>query len=220
MVAALSGGGLYVAVRRLGLAPADVLLVVVVGAYARVEEKQQVLLGEDAVASWRDFVCEHHQLLSCIVRGHKQNRRSRSERALTLAVSTLALLYWKAIFRPPPVRMQSLQGLRSSLWTLLVSKIVQQLMKQAIRFAAGSTAAWQASAGWLAALQLQWRILQYWTLGFMMLCVMLALLEGRKWTSLLSGWLMQMTFALVFFDLALTYLRFKVLVTFLQKRGK
>ena len=208
---------LYVAVRKIGLQPHDVLLVGSVGAYALFERwrgrggggsSSEELLGEDAADSvqlrWRDFVCEHHQLLGCIVRGKRHNRRGRSERILSLAVSTLMLLYWKAIFRPPRVRMTSLQGLRSSLWTLLISKGVQQLMKLAIRFFAGRTAAWQASAGWLDALQLQWQILQYWTLGFMMLCVFLALKEGMDWASLLGGWLINMLFALIFFDLAFT----------------
>ena len=90
------------------------------------------------------------------------------------------------------------------MWTLLVSKGVQQLMKQLIRVFAGRTARWQESAGWLDALQLQWQILQYWTLGFMMLVVFLALREGRAWVSLLAGWLINMAFALVFFDLAFT----------------
>jgi hypothetical protein len=226
------GGIFYLLVRRVGLAPHDVLLVFTVGAYATVERwrghgttgTEQVLLGEEAAAAdgvrvrWQDFVCEHHQLLGCIVRGRKHNRRGRSERILSLAVSTLALLYWKAIFRPPPVRMQSLQGLRASLWTLLVSKAVQQLMKLGIRFAAGRTAAWQASASWLDALQLQWQIAQYWTIGFMMLCVMLALLEGRTWPSLLVSWLVNMSFALTFFDLAFTYVRFKIVGCYLEKR--
>ena len=114
--------------------------------------------------------------------------------------------------------MQSLQGLLSSIWTLLISKGVQQLMKRAIRFFAGRTAAWQASAAWLDALHLQWQICQYWTLGFMMLCVVLALREGRSWISLLSGWIVSMAFALVFLDLAFTYIRFKVVTAYLQRR--
>ena len=137
---------------------------------------------------------------------------------MSLAVSTLALLYWRAIFRTPKVSMQSLQGLKNSLWTLIISKGVQQLMKQLIRVFAGRTARWQESAGWLDALQLQWQILQYWTLGFMMLCVLLALREGRTWFSLLSGWLMNMGFALVFFDLAFVYVKFKLLVAALGRR--
>ena len=224
---AIAGGLLiilYIGVRRIGLAPHDILLVAAVGAYALFERYRgrgggggdADLLGEDAADGvqlrWRDFVCEHHQLLGCIVRGKRHNRRGRSERIMSLAVSTLMLLYWKAIFRPPRVRMGSFEGLRSSLWTLLISKGVQQLMKQLIRLAAGRTAAWQATAGWLDALQLQWQILQYWTLGFMMLCVFLALKEGMGWPSLLGGWLINMTFALVFFDLAFTYVKFKLLV--------
>ena len=136
---------------------------------------------------------------------------------MSLAVSTLALLYWKAFLRPPPVRMSSLQGLVSSLWTLLVNKGVQQLMRHAIRIFAGRTARWQESASWLDALQLQWQIAQYWTLGFMMLCVMLALLEGRNWGHLLMGWLVNMSFALIFFDLAFTYIKFKLLGAALQR---
>ena len=225
---------LFCAKHYLGLAPHDVLLVGAVGMYALFERwrgrggggdgAEEGLLGEDAMDGvqirWNDFVCEHHQLLGCIVRGKRHNRRGRSERILSLAVSTLALLYWKAIFRPPRVSMHSLQGLRSSLWTLLVSKSVQQLMKQAIRFFAGRTAAWQQGAGWLDALQLQWQILQYWTLGFMMLCVFLALKEGMEWTSLLSAWLINMGFALVFFDLAFTYVKYKLLVAGIKARRK
>ena len=225
---------LCVAVRRFGLAPHDVLLVLAVGAYATAERWRgsgssggsgQLLLGEDSASEgvqllWWDFACEHHQLLGCIVRGKRHNRRGRAERFLSLAVSTLAMLYWRAIFRPPPVRMQSLRGLASSLWTLLISKGVQQLIKLAIRFFAGRHAAWQASAGWLDALQLQWQISQYWTLGFMMLCVMLALLEGRDWFHLLWGWLVSMGFALVFLDLAFTYIKFKLLAAWLLRGRK
>ena len=211
----------YVAVRKIGLAPHDVLLVCSVGIYAFFERwrgrgaessgETAGLLGEDVAADgvtlrWWEFACEHHQLLGCVVRSKRQNRRSRSERILSLAVSSLALLYWRAIFRVR-VRMQSLEGLKNSLWTLLVSKGIQQLMKQLIRVFAGRTARWQESAGWLDALQLQWHILQYWTLGFMMLVVFLALREGRAWVSLLMGWLTQMGFALVFFDLAFTCTR-------------
>ena len=106
------------------------------------------------------------------------------------------------------------------MWTLLVSKGVQQVMKQLIRVFAGRTARWQESAGWADALQLQWQILQYWTLGFMMLCVFLALREGRAWVSLLTGWLINMGFALVFFDLAFTYVKYKVLVAALRRRPR
>ena len=38
----------------------------------------------------------------------------------------------------------------------------------------------------------------------MMLCVFLALKEGMDWASLLGGWLINMLFALIFFDLAFT----------------
>lgn len=203
VVAVLASLLLWVLVARVGLAPQDVLLVFAVGAYATAErwrdgsrsrgiDEGSSLLGEDSTDSvqvqWWDFACEHHQLLGCVVRGKRHNRRSRSERFLSLAVSTLALLYWKAIFRSPQVKMSSLQGLASSLWTLLISKGVQQLMKFAIRFFSGKVHHYHANAGWLDALQLQWQISQYWTLGFMMLCVMLALLEGRNWLSLLCGW--------------------------------
>ena len=232
LTVAAVGGVLYASFRRLGIAPHDVLLVFGVGLYASYDYYRgrggssgggdEVLLGEDDADSvqlrWGDFVREHHQLLGCVLRGRRTNRRSRSERFLSLAVSTLALLYWKAVFRPPPVRMQSLEGFRSSLWTLLVSKGVQQLMKLGIRAASRRTAAWQANAGWLDALQLQWQIAQYWTLGFMMLCVFLALLEGRGWASLLSTWLIQMLYALIFFDLAFTYIKFKLLGFYLEKR--
>ena len=50
------------------------------------------------------------------------------------------------------------QGLRSSLWTLMVSKGIQQLMKQAIRFYAERTA--RANKGWMEALQMHWEIAQ------------------------------------------------------------
>lgn len=160
----------YCAITKLGLAKHDVALCVAVGSYAMLERHRNSarteLLGEEGTIQlrWWDFMCEHHQLLGCVVRG-KKSRRSRSERFLSLAITTLALLYWKAFFRPPPVRMKSLQGLRSSLWTLLVSKGVQQVMKRTIRFFAGRHAAWQASARWSEALQLQWQISQYWCLG-------------------------------------------------------
>ena len=213
---------LYVGVRIVGLQPHDVLLVCAVGLYAFFERYrgrhsgEDTLLGEHPPAAgellrWWEFACEHHQLLGCLVRSRRQNRRTRSERILALAVSTLALLYWRAFFRTR-VRMNSLQGLIHSTWTILVSKAIQQLMKQLIRVFAGRTARWQESAGWLDALQLQWQILQYWTLGFMMLCVFLALREGRAWASLLAGWLINMAFALVFFDLAFTYIKFKIVV--------
>ena len=48
---------------------------------------------------------EHHQLLSCVVKGHG---RSRQENFLAVATSTLAMLYWKAVFRQK-LRMGSLQ---------------------------------------------------------------------------------------------------------------
>ena len=234
---AIGGCALMVALmaaRSIGLAPQDVLLVLAVGAYATVERWRggssadsggSLLLGEDAAAGgvqllWWDFACEHHQLLGCFVRGKRHNRRGRAERFLSLAVSTLAMLYWRAIFRPPLVRMQSLRGLASSIWTLLISKGVQQLIKLGIRIFAGRQAAWQASAGWLDALQLQWQISQYWTLGFMMLCVLLALLEGRNWFHLLAGWLVSMGFALVFLDLAFTYIKFKLLTAWLLRRRR
>ena len=194
---------LWLLVARVGLAPQDVLLVFAVGAYATAErwrdsgsrsrgiDEGPALIGEDSAdgvqVQWWDFACEHHQLLGCVVRGKRHNRRSRSERFLSLAVSTLAMLYWKAIFRPR-VKLSSLQGLTTSLWTLLISKGVQQLMKLAIRFFSGKVHHDHANAGWLDALNLQWQIIQYWTLGFMMLCVLLAVLDGRNWIMLLSSW--------------------------------
>ena len=52
----------------------------------------------------------------------------------------------------------------------------------------------------------------------MMLCVILALLEGRDWVHLLSGWLINMAFALTVFELVFTYIKFKLLAGALQAR--
>lgn len=251
----------YVAVRRIGLAPQDVCLVLAVGSYAAAEwwrtsrgssGEENGLLGDNADADsvqlrmW-DFFCEHHQLLGCVVRGKRHHRRGRSERFLSLAVATLAMLYWKALFRTR-VRMSSLQALYSSLWTLVISKSVQQLIKRAIRFYAGRLRGQWASANWLDALQLQWQISQYWMLGFMMLCVILAIIEGapardrtrapailahfrqsdsllvmcagRNWLSLLTTWLVNMAFALIFLDLALQYVKFKLLERYRRLRNR
>jgi len=214
---AVLGGTLLIVCRRIGLAPHDVAIACAVGLYAllqrRWDRRRTQLLGESenpAPVRWADFMREHHQLTGCVVRG----RRRRSERILALAVSTLALLYWKAIFRPPPVSMSSMQGLRSSLYTLFASKVVQQLMKQGIRIAAGRTVAWQANAGWLETLHLQWLVLQYWVVGFMLLCVGLFLRDGWRWWSLLSRWLVNMAFALVVMDLAFCYLRYTLYCAF------
>ena len=68
----------------------------------------------------------------------------------------------QAILRPPPVKFASLDGLRHSLTFLFASKAVQFLMRRAIRFAAGRTAAWQAEAGWKEVLALQYWLVQYW----------------------------------------------------------
>ena len=54
----------------------------------------------------------------------------------------------------------------------------------------------------------------------MMLCVFLALKEGMDWASLLTGWLINMGFALVFFDLAFTYVKYKLLVAGMQAKRK
>lgn len=122
---------MWVAVYRIGLRAADVALLYAVGGYAFAERRwgreKATLLGEEErkALRWWDFVCEQHQLLGCLVKG----RRSRSERILALAVTTLALLYWRAFFRTR-VKMNSLQGLRSSLSTLLVSKAIQAAMKR------------------------------------------------------------------------------------------
>ena len=104
---------MWIAVQRIGLAPADVLLVYAVGGYAlqqrRWDRDRGVLLGEsgenEPPMKWGKFVCEHHQLLSCVVKGHG---RSRQENFLAVATSTLAMLYWKAVFRQK-LRMGSLQ---------------------------------------------------------------------------------------------------------------
>ena len=125
---------MWVAVKRIGLGTMDVLLVYAVGAYAvqqqRWNRSSRGLLGESGESEppmrWGDFVCEHHQLLSCVVKGRG---RSRQENFLAVATSTLAMLYWKAFFRSK-LRMASLQALKDSIWTLLVSKGVQQVIKR------------------------------------------------------------------------------------------
>ena len=155
---------LWLSVARLGLAAHDVLLVYAVGGFAwrqQERESRNVLLGDDAPppVRWIDFLRDQHQLLGCVLPG---NGRTRSERILALAVSTLALLYWKAVFRTPKMSMGSWQGLRSSLWTLVVSKAMQLLMKRLIRFVAARQAKWHSSAGLLENLQMTWTILQYW----------------------------------------------------------
>ena len=76
------------------------------------------------------------------------------------------------------------QGFKESMWTLLASKGVQQVIKRAIRFLARRTAAEHAQSGWLEMLSLQWRAMQFLAIGFMWLCVVLFLLEGAL--SLLS----------------------------------
>jgi hypothetical protein len=154
----------WIAVARLGLAAHDVLLVYAVGGFAwrqQEREARTVLLGDDAPppVRWGDFLREHHQILGCVLPG---NGRTRSERILALAVSTLALLYWKTIFRTPKLSMGSVQSLRSSLWTLVVSKAMQLLMKRLIRFVAARQAKWHSSAGFLDKLQMTWIVLQYW----------------------------------------------------------
>lgn len=53
-------------------------------------------------------------------------------------------------------------------------------------------------------------------LGFVALCVILVLLEGRAWASLLSNWMVNMGFALVFMDLAFCYIKFKALSVLLR----
>lgn len=272
--------GMWAAVQRVGLAPHDVLLVYAISGYAvmqrRWERDRGTLLGEsDDVGKqlrFRDFVCEHHQLLSCVV---KVRGRSRQENFLAVGVSTLFLLYWKAIFRQK-IQMGSLQalaptafclaslsvaqalacelgrldtsrvcrrppsqGLKASLWTLLVSKGVQQVMRRIIRFLARRTAAEHAQSGWLEVLQLQWRVIQGLAIGFMWLCVMLFLLEGacpslpspsplvalaidgrsphlaphcagRTWIKLMSNWLVNMGFSFVVMDTALVYVRYNL----------
>lgn len=104
---------LWICVHRFGLKAHDVALVCAVGAYAlaerRWERQRGHVIGEEPSHSsvrWWDFVCDQHQLLGCVVKG----RRSRSERFLALAVTTLALLYWKAVFSATPVRVRSLQA--------------------------------------------------------------------------------------------------------------
>ena len=175
---------MWVAVKRVGLAPMDVLLVYAVGAYAVQQQRwnrdRGGLLGETGESEppmrWGDFVCEHHQLLSCVVKGRG---RSRQENFLAVATSTLAMLYWKMFFRSR-LRMASLQALKESLWTLLVSKAVQQVIKRLIRLLARRTAKEHAQSSWLEVLHLQWRAMQSLAIGAMWLCVMLFLLEGAR----------------------------------------
>lgn len=221
----------YVATMRLGLAPLDVFLVYAVGGFAWKNHAQAVgysqpLLGEEHLhhaahahggkygslhtrprTTFAAYLRDNHQLLGCFVRG---SGRSRTERILAVALTTLALLYWKVLFRPQRVAMGSLQGLRNSLWTLVVSKGMQTLMKRAIVVMAGRTAAWHADAGWLETLQLQWRVLQYWVIGLMVLCVILFLTDGWGWSSTLSHWLIQLAFALLVMDLVFCYMRYHV----------
>ena len=131
------------------------------------------------------------------------------------------------------------QGLKASLWTLLVSKGVQQVMRRIIRFLARRTAAEHAQSGWLEVLQLQWRVIQGLAIGFMWLVVMLFLLEGartplprpsplvalaidrrsphrsplgagRAWIKLMSNWLVNMGFSFVVMDTALVYVRYNL----------
>ena len=66
------------------------------------------------------------------------------------------------------------------MWTLLVSKGVQQVIKRLIRLLARRTAEEHAQSGWLEVLHLQWRAMQSLAIGFMWLCVMLFLLEGER----------------------------------------
>ena len=102
---------MWLCVSRIGLKAHDVALVYAVAGYATFErrwDRERALLGEDTSdqpVRWWDFVCEQHNVLGCFIKG----RRSRSERFLSVAVTTLALLYWKAIFRGHPVKMSSLQ---------------------------------------------------------------------------------------------------------------
>jgi len=192
---------MWICVRRIGLAPHDIALVYAVGAYALSQRgaanTKGPLLGESeprVQVRWGDFVCEQHQLLSCFVR--QRGDRSRWQNSLALAVSTLALLFWKAFFRTKVV-LGSIDGLKASAWTLLVSKGVQLLLKRLIRLAARWTARQNEGIGVLEGVQFVWRILQYWVMGFMALCVTLFVLEGRAWPRLLSNWLVNMAFALV-----------------------
>ena len=211
--------------RRIGLAPQDVAIAFGVFGYAtlqrRWERQRATLLGESGLphkpVRWADFVRDNHLLTGCIVRG----RRRRSHCVLALALSSLAVLYFKAIFRPPPVRLGSFAGLRSSLYTLLLSKVVQVGMKQAIRVQAGRAAAWQASTSWTESFSFSWMVFQYWVIGFMMLVVGLALRDGLfAWWPLLSGWLVRLLFAIGVMDLAVCYIRYTLYCAYLSRLKK
>ena len=215
---------MWVCVRRIGLAPHDVALTVAVAGFAvsqrKRDQREGALLGESPGAAprtvhWSEFVRDEYQLLGCVVK----SRHRRSERILSLLVTSLVLLYWKAIFWRQRVDFGSTQNLRHSLEFLVSSKAVQFVIRRVIRFAAGRTATWQESAGWKETLQLQWMFFQYWVLGFMMLCVMLFLLEQWDWYRLLSGWCVNMAFAVVVMDLVFCYIRFCLLSTFLRVRS-
>ena len=139
---------MWVCVRRIGLAPQDVALAVGVAGFAvsqrRRDQREGALLGESApprTVHWSEFVRDEYQLLGCVVK----SRHRRSERILALLVTSLVLLYWKAIFWRQRVDLSSMQSVRHSLEFLVSSKAVQFVIRRLIRFAAGRTATWQAS---------------------------------------------------------------------------
>ena len=94
-------------------------------------------------------------------------------------------------------------------------------------------------------LQMTWTILQYWVrraahaipprnaasaraaippaeqvIGFMMLCVFLVLREGLEWWGMLSHWLINMAFSLLFMDLVFCYIRFQLWATLLPLKDR
>lgn len=96
---------MWFCVRRIGLQPHDVALAFTVALFAwaqrgweRESERNSLPSGSGrSRVRWADFVRDQHQLLGCFVRGRQARR---SERILAVAITSLALLYWKAPRHP------------------------------------------------------------------------------------------------------------------------
>jgi len=54
----------------------------------------------------------------------------------------------------------------------------------------------------------------------MMLCVFLVLREGLEWWGMLSTWLINMTFSLLFMDLVFCYIRFTLWAAILPLKAR